>query len=58
MLTKQGLGVRESHHFINSTWRSDGQEVIASMNEKKRGKVHFFGALHTYRPRKSYGKSL
>lgn len=59
MLSEQGLGVRASHHFLNSRWRSDGQGVIASMNKKKRGKVHFFfGALHTYRPSKSYGKSL
>lgn len=47
MLSAQGLGVRASHHFLNSSWRPDGQGAIASMSKKKRGKVHFFLVHYT-----------
>ena len=47
MLNARGLGVRASHHFLNSSWRSDGQGAIASMSKKKKGQGSLFLVHYT-----------
>lgn len=45
MQTRQDLGIRVSHYFLNFIGSSDEQGVIVSMKKKKMGKVHLFGPI-------------